>query len=101
MPGDRRDAGSDKEIYCFELAQFVHRRIDLLGIRSLRVQDGFGVVEDDEHLLEGKEGSQGCQVLWVFNTRTNDLEESGKEMSTRRWKLITTDESSVLAKSLF
>ena len=42
--GGRRDTGSDTDAYCFELAQFIHRRIDFLGICSLGVKNGFGVV---------------------------------------------------------
>jgi hypothetical protein len=79
--GDRRDVGSDKDPYVFELTQFVHHRIDFPGIRSLGIQNGLGVIEDNEDLLGGEGGSQGCQVLGVFNPCTDYLGESGEEMS--------------------
>ena len=37
----------------------------------------------------------------MFDLRTDDLGESGKEMGTRSRELIATDESTVLAKSSF
>jgi hypothetical protein len=64
----------------------------------LRVENGLGVVEDYEHLLGGKKGPQGCQILRVFDSRTDDLGETGEEMSARSRELIATDESTVLAK---
>ena len=72
--GYRRDAGCDKEAYCFKLAQFVYHRIYILCACSFRVENGFGVVEDDEHLLGGKVGMQGCveqaQVYSIYYSST-------------------------------
>jgi hypothetical protein len=39
----------------FEPTQFIHHAVDLLGIRSLGVENGLGVVDDYEHLL-GRKG---------------------------------------------
>lgn len=79
----------------------MHHGIDLPSVRSLGVENGLSVVEDDEYLLGGKEGSEGRQVLGVFDPRTDDLGQSGKETSTRSQDLFATNESTVLAKSLF
>ena len=80
--GDRRDTRSDAEAYCFGLAQFVNQGVDFLCIRPSGVEDGFGVVEDDQHFLGGEERTQGCQVIGILNTCTDDLGESDKEMDT-------------------
>ena len=99
--GNRCNAGSDADAYRFDLAQFVHQGIDFLGVCSFGVEDGFCVIKDDHHLLGGKEWSQWCQVLGVFNPCADNLGEPGKEMGTRSWELIASDESTVLAKSFF
>ena len=99
--GNGRDTGSDEEAYVFEPAQFVHYGIDLPGVLFLGVNNGLGVVEDDEHLLGGKKRPQECQVLGVLNPCTNDLGESGEEMRARCRELIATDEPTVIAKPLF
>ena len=78
--GDCRDTGSDTDGYFFEMTQFVHHGIDLLDSRSFGVENRLGIVEDYEHLLGGKERSQGRKVLDIFDSRANDLGESGKEM---------------------
>ena len=101
ISGDCCNTGGDKEGDCFELAKFIDRGIDLLGVRSLRVENGLRVVQDYEHLVGRKEGSQGCQIVGVFDPRADDLGEPGEEMSTRGWELIATDESTVVAKSFF
>ena len=75
--------------------------IDLPGVSSSGVQNGLGVVKDDQDLLGGKEGSEGCQVLGVFNPCACNLGEPGKEMGTRSWELIAPDESTVVSKSFF
>jgi hypothetical protein len=98
VPGDCCDTGSDAEAYGFELTQFIHHCVDLLVICSLRVKNGLGVVEDYEHLLGGKEGAQGCHILRVFDPRTDDLGETGEEMSARSRELVAADESTVIAK---
>ena len=97
--GDCRNTGSDTDAYFFELTQFVHQGMDIFGAWCFRVENGLGVVKDFEHLLGGKEGSQGRKVFRIFDPRTDDLGESGKEVGPRSRELIATDESSVLAKS--
>ena len=67
----------------------------------MRVENGLSVVEDDEHLLRGKEGPQGCHVFRVFDPSTNGFGEAGKEMNARRGELIAADESTVTAKPFF
>ena len=64
------------------------------------VENGLGVVEDNEHFLGGKEGTKGCQILGIFCPCTDYPRESGKEMCGRSWKLVATDESTVLVKPL-
>ena len=98
---DGSDTGCDKQAYRFELAKFIHHGIYLLGIRSYGVEDRLGVIKNYEYLFGGKERSQGCKVLRVFNPCTNDLGEPGKEVSSRSRKLITADESTIVAKSFF
>ena len=53
MWGDGRNARSDAEADVFEPAQLVHHSVYVLGVSDLRVENGFGIVEDDEHLLGG------------------------------------------------
>ena len=54
MPGDGGNTGSNAEGYSSELTQLIHHAIYLLGIRSLGVENGLGVIEDDEHILGGE-----------------------------------------------
>jgi hypothetical protein len=95
VPGDGGNSRSDAEGYRFELRQFIHHSLDLAGIRSLGVENRFGVIEDDEHIPGGKEWSERCETLWIFDPRSNDLGEAGEEMSTRSWELVTPDEPTV------
>ena len=53
VSGDSRDTGSDAKANVVELAQLLYHGINLLSIRSLRVQNRFGVVADYDHLLGG------------------------------------------------
>ena len=66
----------------------------------MRVEDRLGIVEDQENLLGRKEGSKGCQILGIFDPCAYDLRESVEEMDARRWNLITTDKSTVIAEPL-
>src|SRR5882762_7229170 len=93
--------GGDTEAHFFELAQFIDRRVDSLGTCPLGIENRLGIVKDYEHLLGRKEGPQGCQVLRVFNPCTDDLGELGKEMGAQSQKLVTADESAVLAELFF
>ena len=95
------DTGSDTEADCFELAEFFHHRIDLLGVCSFWVKNRLGVVEDKEDLLGGKEGSERCEVLGVFHPCTDNLGQSGKELGARGLESIAADESTVPAESFF
>ena len=46
---DRGDTGCDTKTNVVELAQLLHHGVDLLGVHSLRIKNGFCIVEDDEH----------------------------------------------------
>ena len=48
--GDSCDSGSDTETHRLELTQFLHYGVDPPSAGSLGVENGFGIVEDDEHL---------------------------------------------------
>ena len=98
MRGDSRDTGSDEKADRFELTQSVHHSVDPLGICSLRVKNGLGIVEDDENLLGGKEGPQGHEILRILDLRTNDLGEPGEELRARSGELVATNESTVVAE---
>ena len=49
---DGGDTGCDAKTNVAELAQLLsgYHGVDLLGVRSLRIKNGFCIVEDDEHL---------------------------------------------------
>jgi len=49
VSGDRGDARGDEKTHGLELAQLLHYREYLLSARSLRIEDGFGIVEDEDH----------------------------------------------------
>jgi len=53
VSGDSCDPGSDAKTNVVEPAQLLHHGINLPSIRSLRVENRFGVVEDYNHLLGG------------------------------------------------
>ena len=48
---DGGDTGGDAKTNVVEPTQFVHNGIDLLPARPLQIENGFGIVEGDEHLL--------------------------------------------------
>ena len=50
---DGGDAGCYAKANVIELTQLLHHRIYLLSVRSLRVENGFRVIEDNEHLFRG------------------------------------------------
>ena len=95
IPGDCCDTGGDTDTYGFKLTQFIHHCVDLFVIWPLWVEDGLGIVEDYEHLLGGKEGSEGRYILGVLDSRTDDLGETGQEMRARNRELIAADEPTV------
>ena len=61
------------------------------------VEDGLGTVEYYEHLLGGKK-AVGCQILRIFDPRTDDLGETGEEMSARSRELVATDGSTIISE---
>jgi hypothetical protein len=81
------------------LAQFVHHCVNLFVIWSLGIENRLGIVEDYDHLLGGKKGTQGCQILRVFDPRTDDLGQSSEEMNTRSEELLAANESTVISES--
>jgi len=89
VSGNGCETGSDEKAYCFKLTQLIHDAKDLPGICSLGVENRLGIVEHDEYLMGRNR---------IFDPHTDDLGESGEEMSTGSWELITTDESTVIAK---
>ena len=98
MRGDSGDAGGNSKANVLEVAQLFHHSVYLPGIRSLRVENGFGIVEEQDHLHRGQEWSQRSQVIRVFDACTNNLRESGEEIDTRGCELVTTNEATVIAK---
>ena len=80
------DAGCNIETRCLKLTHFLHNGADLPRLNSLRVENGFGIVEDDENLLGGQKWTQGSQIPKVFDTRTDDLGKAAEEMSERGWE---------------
>ena len=95
------DAGGNPEADVVETGQFPHQRVYLSCISSLWVKDRFGVVKEQDHDFRGQEWLEGCQILRIFDTRTDDLGELGEEIETGSRELITADESTVIAKLIF
>jgi hypothetical protein len=96
--GDSCDARGNPKADVLEPAQFLDHGVDLPGIRSLWVEDGFSIVEKQDHLPRGQRWSQRCQILRVLDACTNNLGDPGEKMEVRSWELITADESPVFAK---
>ena len=70
--GDGRDTRGDTDRDRFEPTQFVHHIVDLLSVCSLGVEDQLGIVENYEHLLGGKKGSEGSQIIGILDTCTGE-----------------------------
>ena len=98
MSGDSGDTRGDAKTYSLELTQLFDRVIYLLSTGPLWVDDGFGVVENYNHLPRGQEGSQGPQVFGVLYPRADGLGELAEEMSVRRRESVATDETTVFAE---
>ena len=98
MRGDRGHSGSNPKTNVAESTQLIHDGIYFPGIRSLGIENRLDIVEDDEHLPGGKEGSEGSQILGVIDPCANNFREPGEEVRKRSRKLITSDESTVVAK---
>ena len=69
-------------------------------MRSLRVENGFGVVKDYDRLLRRQEWTQGSQIFGVFDTYPGDPGEPVEEMTSRRRELVTPYEPTTLAEPL-
>ena len=50
---DDGDSGGNAQADVAEPTQFIHDIINLSRTRALRIEDGFGVVQDYDHLLRG------------------------------------------------
>jgi hypothetical protein len=100
MRGDSGEAGGYGEADVGEAAEFYNYAVDLLGVGPLRIEDGFRVVEEDDHLPRGQKGLEGNQSFRVFDARTNDLGESVEKMGTRSGEPVAANESTIVAKSL-
>jgi hypothetical protein len=50
---DHRDAGGDAKADVSEPAQFLYHGVYVPAISSLWIENGFCVIEDDEHFLGG------------------------------------------------
>ena len=50
VPGDSGDTGGDAKTYVLDLAQLLHYGKYLPSARSLRIEDGFGIIQDKDHL---------------------------------------------------
>ena len=83
MPRDHRDAGGDAEAHSFESTKFVQESVNLVGVCSLGVKDGLGVVKDYEQFLRGQEVTEWCQIPGVFHPRTDDYRQPAKEIGGR------------------
>jgi hypothetical protein len=97
--GNGRDSGSDADEDRFEPTQLIYQGIDLPSIRSLGIENGLAVVEDQKHFPRGEEWPQGYQILGIFDP-TDDLREPGEEVGMRRWELIAADEPPVVVKPI-
>ena len=93
------DARSDAETDVVKVAQLLHRGIYLSSIGSLRVEDGLGVVEKQDHDPRGQEGSQRSQIVGILNTGADGLGELGEEIGKGRREFVATNESAVITKS--
>ena len=69
--GDRRNAGGDAKADISEPAQLLYHGVYVPAISSLRIENRFCVIEDDEHFFRGQEPSEGGQIFGVFDTGTN------------------------------
>jgi len=53
MRRDGGDPGGDSKTDVAELTQLIHNGVNLLCARPLRIEDGFSIVKDYQHLLRG------------------------------------------------
>ena len=51
MRRDGGNPGGEAQANVAELAQLIHNGIDILCARPLRIEDGFSIVKDYQHLL--------------------------------------------------
>jgi hypothetical protein len=100
MRRDGGDPGGDAETNVAKPCQLIHHGVDLPRALPLQIEDGFGVVEDYDHLLRGQVLSQGGQILRVFDVCADDLGQSTEKMGSRSRELVAADEPPVVTKSL-
>jgi len=95
------DAGGDADADVVEVAQLLHHGVYLLGVGSLRIKDGLGVIEEQENILRGQERPQRSQILRVFYAGADGLGELREEIGKGRREFVAMDKSAVVAKSFF
>ena len=82
------------------MAQLFDHTVNLFPTAAMRVENRFGVIEDDQHFFGGYEWVEGGQVFRILNIGADDRRESAEEIGPRGWELIAADEPSVDAKLL-
>ena len=98
--GSSGDTGCDADTDVVESTQLLHHGIHLPCVRSPGVKNRFRIIKDYHHLLRGQERPQGCQTLGIFDPRADDIGEPAEEVRARWRELVTTNESTVMAKPL-
>ena len=98
--GDRRNAGGDAKADVSESAQLLYHGVYVPAISSLWIQNGFCVIEDDEHFFRRQEPSEGGQVFGVFDAGANGFREVVEKLGPRGLKLVAADKPPVLVESL-
>ena len=91
----------DEDVDVCELPKLVDHKIDSLRIVSSRIEDCFGVVEDEKHRLGREIRSQCCQILRVLDPSTDNLGKAVKEMGARHLELIAAHEPSFFTEFPF
>jgi len=81
--------------------ELLQHPVYLLGTRCVRVEYGFCIVEDYEHVLEGQERSQGGQVLGISDACTNGLGELAEGVGERGRELVATNGPTLVAELSF
>ena len=98
--GDGGDAGGDANTNVAESNQLIHHGVDLFRVHPLRVENGFSIVKDYDHLLRRQVLSQGCKILGVFDACTDNLGELMEKVRARGREFIATNEPSIITKPL-
>ena len=66
----------------------------------MRIENGFCIIQDDQHFLRGQECPKGSQILQVLDARADDVGEATQEVDAGGRELVTPNESTVVAKPL-